>query len=70
MKNQLNKQAKTFLDSATRETQDAAREIQTSSTHSAKVRKLFLYKRKLFYNVVESSKDNTNNKFTLNFIDH
>ena len=37
MKNQLNKQAKTFLDSATRETQDAAREIQTRAQTEEKI---------------------------------
>ena len=53
MKNQLNKQAKTFLDSATRETQDAAREIQTSSTHSAKVKIRLLYNQETLFNKVE-----------------
>ena len=38
MKNQLNKQAISFLDPVARETRDAAREIQTTSTHSAKVK--------------------------------
>ena len=37
MKNQLNKQASSFLDPVARETRDAARELQTTSTHSAKV---------------------------------
>ena len=42
MKNQINKQAASFLEPVTRETRDAAREIQSTSTHSAKVM-LLLY---------------------------
>jgi hypothetical protein len=37
MKNQLSKQAATYLEPVTRETRDATRDLQTTSTHSAKV---------------------------------